>query len=181
VVLLTNTKNSNINSAVVDNNILVDLFELKRLDILFKVFDKVTIPRVIYDMEILKEVMKELDEFEYKVSDLENDIGYTTYYELTNSKKFNKLSNPDKMAISIAKQYTYYCNSNDGLVRKACNELEIEYIGILGVLGKAYEINYITLDELKKLCNLLGSNKTTCYIRRSLIDDFLKNIAIDNI
>jgi hypothetical protein len=45
------------------------------------------------------------------------------------------------------------------------------------VLGKAYEINYITLDELKKLCNLLGSNKTTCYIRRSLIDDFLNSVG----
>ncbi len=178
---MNSTKNSNKNSAVVDNNILVDLFELKRLDILFKVFDKVIIPRVIYDMEIIKEVLEELDKFEYEISDLENGIGYTTYYELTNSKKFNKLSNPDKMAISIAKQYTFYCNSNDGLVRKACGELEIKYIGILGVLGKAYETNYITIDELMKLCNLLGSNETTCYISKSLIDDFLKKVVFDKL
>jgi len=170
---LSNTKNSSINSVVVDNNILVDLYELKRIDILFEVFEVVTIPRVIHEMEVLEEVIKVIDKFDYTVVDLEQGTGYLTYYELTNDTRFKRLSDPDKKAISIAKHHKYYCNSNDGLVRKACREYEVEYIGILGVIEKAYEINYITKNELTKLCDLLKSGETSCYISSKLIDDFL--------
>jgi len=170
---LNNTKNSSINSAVVDNNILVDLYELNRIDILFEVFEVVIIPKVIHEMEILEEVIKVIDKFYYEVVDLEKGLGYITYYELTNNKRFKRLSDPDKKAIAIAKHHKYYCNSNDGLVRKACREYEVDYIGILGVLEKAYEINYITKDELTKLCDLLKSGETSCYISSKLIDDFL--------
>ena len=175
---MNNTKNSNIISVVVDNNILVDLYELKRIDLLFQVFDVVAIPKVIHEMEVIKEVNREINKFDYIVADLEEDIGYLTYYELTNDTRFKRLSDPDKKAISIAKHYKYYCNSNDGLVRKACSEYEVEYIGILGVLERAYNLEYITKDELNKLCNLLKSQETSCYISGKLIDDFLIDIEL---
>jgi len=175
---LNNTKNSNLISAVVDNNILVDLYELKRLDILFKIFDVVTIPKVIHEMEIIKEVGIEIDKYDYTVVNLEDGIGYMTYYELTNDTRFKRLSDPDKKAISIAKHHKYYFNSNDGLVRKACSEYGVEYISILGVLERAYDLECITKDELTKLCKLLKSDETSCYIRNKLIDDFLIDIEL---
>lgn len=39
-------------SAVVDTNIIIDLYELGRLDLLFNTFDVVSIPKLIYDQEL---------------------------------------------------------------------------------------------------------------------------------
>jgi len=36
-------------SAIIDNNVLVDLFELERLNLIFEVFGRVGIPRVIFE------------------------------------------------------------------------------------------------------------------------------------
>ena len=39
-------------SVVVDTNIIIDLYELGRLDLLFNTFDVVSIPKLIYDQEL---------------------------------------------------------------------------------------------------------------------------------
>jgi predicted nucleic acid-binding protein len=43
---------SNNISVVVDNNVLVDLFELGCLNLLFQVFDNVMIPQILYASEV---------------------------------------------------------------------------------------------------------------------------------
>lgn len=175
---MSSTKNSNPCSAVVDNNILMDLYELGRLDLLFLVFDVVSIPRMIYDSEILPDIRTTLDIYLFQLSDLENEVGFSTFHMLTNAYAYRNLSVQDKVAISIAKQYTFYCNSNDALVRKACLELNVQYLGILGVLELAYNTQKISFDELTAYCRLLESDKTSCFISSKVIDDFIERLTL---
>lgn len=163
-------------SAVVDNNILVDLYELNRLDILFDTFDEISIPKLIYEEELPEYIKTELSSYSYKLSNIDSESGYSTYHELTEDYRFRNLSIHDKLAISIAKQKDYFCNSNDGLVRKACNHFEVKYIGIIGLLRKAYERRKITLEELKSLVDKLSSDVTSCYIKKSVVNDFLESL-----
>lgn len=43
-------------SVVVDNNVIIDLFELKQIPLLFEICEFVIIPKIIYDNEIPSEV-----------------------------------------------------------------------------------------------------------------------------
>lgn len=108
-------------SVVVDNNILIDLFELNRLDILFETFETIVIPRIIYDDEIMDNIKSRLDDHHFVLADIETETGMTLYGQLSQNIKYKNLSRQDKFAISLSKEYEYYCNSNDGLVRKACD------------------------------------------------------------
>ena len=130
-------------SAVVDNNILVDLYELKRLDILFHAFALVSIP-------------------------MQNQ-------KLTTNYDFRNLSAQDKSAISIAAQFQYYCNSNDALVKKACLLYDIKHIGILGLLERAFALGILDFCELSFLAYELASNRTSCYIKKDIVEDFVNS------
>lgn len=170
---MSNMSDSNTLSAVVDNNIIVDLCELSMLNILFEVFDEVIIPRIIYKDEVLADVKSQLSNYEFIKGDIDNELGMETFYTLSNEYKFRNLSTHDKLAISIAKEVSYCCNSNDGLVRKACKNLEIEYIGILGVLEKAFFKKIISKSKLFESCIALKSDDTSCFISCKVADNFL--------
>jgi hypothetical protein len=82
-------------SAVVDNNILVDLYELKRLDILYASFDEVSIPRLIYDEELPELIKTEIAAYKFILSDIDSEGGYSIYYDLTEDYRFrNFTGNP---------------------------------------------------------------------------------------
>lgn len=164
-------------SAVVDNNILVDLYELGRLDVLFSTFDVISIPKLIYDEELPEAIKEEIIKYEYILSNIESEEGYSIYYKLTENYCFRNLSTQDKLAISIAKQNDYYCNSNDGLVRKACDYFDVRYLGILGLLRKAYEKGIIAMEEIIDLVKKLSGENTSCYIKKSIVTEFLKSLS----
>jgi predicted nucleic acid-binding protein len=106
-------------SVVVDNNVLVDLFEIGCLNLLFEVFDDVIIPQIIYDDELPETIKIELEKYDFHLGLIETEAGLTTYALLVNEVEFKKLSRYDRFAISIAKENLYYCNSNDKPVRNA--------------------------------------------------------------
>ncbi len=171
---MTSTRSSDRNSAVVDNNIICDLYELGRLDLLFKVFDEVCFSKYMFETEVPKAILKELENYDFELAVLSDENGYVTYSKLVNEKKYKNLSTQDKLVISIAKQYSYYCNSNDGPVRKACKDLDIRCMGILGVIELAYTKGWITLNELNVMCEELMSDRTSYYIKKSIMDEFLE-------
>lgn len=68
---------SNDLSAVVDNNVLQDLHELGCLDLLFNVFEGVTIVRTIYENELLDEVKEALASYTFDIGDIKT--GFKAY------------------------------------------------------------------------------------------------------
>lgn len=165
-------------SVVVDNNILVDLFELGCMKLLFSVFDAVTIPKVIYDDEITLEIRELLNDFEFTLGSINTSIGLETYGILVNDNEYKRLSKCDRFAISIAKENSYYCNSNDKPVRKACERLGVKFTGVLGILGRAYTKKFITRMQLIAFLDDLMSDRTSCYIDISLVEQFKEEIFI---
>ncbi len=165
-------------SVVVDNNILVDLFELGCMNLLFSAFESVTIPKVIYDDEITLEIKDLLSNYDFQLGNLNTVIGLETYATLVNDIDYKRLSRYDRVAISIAKENSYYCNSNDKPVRKACERLGVKFTGILGVLGRAYVKNTITRLQLFAFLDELISDKTSCFIDIHLVEAFKVDIEI---
>lgn len=163
---------SNSISVVVDNNVLVDLFELGCLNLLFKVFDNVMIPQILYESEVQHKVKLELQKFRFSLANIETEIGYSTYQILITNVQYQRLSRYDKFAISIAKEKIYYCNSNDLPVRKACEQLGVNYTGVLGVLGRAYKKDVINETDLRRFLSKLLSDETSCFIKESIVRDF---------
>ena len=163
-------------SIVIDNNVLMDLFELNCLTLIFDMFDEVIIPQVIYDDELLDAIKVCIKPYKYRIGKINTQIGLDTYGLLVNEKEFKKLSRYDRFAISIAKENLYYCNSNDKLVRKACEKFDIKYTGVLGVLGRAYYKDIITKIELNAYIDQLSSDETSCYISLNIIEQFKKEI-----
>lgn len=160
-------------SVVVDNNILIDLFELNRLDMLFETFETVVIPRIIYDDEIMNNVKSRLVDHNFILADIETETGMMLYGQLSQNVKYKNLSRQDKFAISLSKEYEYYCNSNDGLVRKACEEYNVNCLGILGIFEVAYSKKITDLGEITELCDKLLSDDTSCYISKKIVTKFL--------
>ena len=167
---------SNNISVVVDNNILVDLFELNQLDLLFQVFDQVYIPQIIYMREVPQPIKNDLTRFPFTMGILSTEVGQDTYAALLNDPVFKRLSMMDRMAIAIAKENLFYCNSNDLLVRKACEKYSVHIIGILGIVGRAYIQKLIDKDTLLFLLDELTSDHTTCYIDIKYIVAFKEDI-----
>jgi len=167
---------SNKLSVVVDNNVLVDLFELNCLPLLFQVFDHITIPKIIYDDEITHEIKTILIDYPYILGIISTEQGLNTYGLLVNDPDFKRLSMHDRVAISIAKENLFLCNSNDRLVRKACEKHQVKITGVLGVLGRAYYKKHITCDELLAFIDELSSIRTSCYIDTKVIEQFKKEI-----
>lgn len=175
---MASTNTSHEEAAVVDANVLIDLFELDRLDLLFISFDVVCIPQIIYDKELQGTIKERIREHTFKVSNIDSEEGHATYLRLTVDRDYRNLSDHDKVAISIAKQYEYYCNSNDGLVRKACDLVGVRCLGTLGLLEKAWDKKAITTEELVHLVNELAGDNTSCYIKKTIIKGFLDKLGI---
>jgi predicted nucleic acid-binding protein len=161
----------------VDNNILTDLYEIGRLDLLFSVFDRVSIPHVILETEILQGIREALAGQSFQISRISTEQGYEAYSTLTNTRAFRNLSHQDRVAISIARQHDYYCNSNDQLVRKACEKLDVGYIGILGIFDRAYHLDLFDRQTLHNLCAQLLSDETSCYMSKQVVESFLESIS----
>lgn len=164
-------------SVVVDNNVLVDLYEIECLRLIFEIFDDVIIPQIIYDDELPREVKQKINQYRFHVGLIETEVGLETYAILVNENEFKKLSRYDRFAIAIAKENLYYCNSNDKPVRNACEKLNVKYTGVLGVLGRAYVKEKITEDDLDSFIDLLISDKTSCYIDLRVIKQFKMEIT----
>ncbi len=163
-------------SVVVDNNVLQDFAELGRMNLLFKVFKNISIPETIYYIESEDFVKKNLAGYEYTFCSLDLDSSMVLFAELT--KNYKGLSIYDKQVVAIACQFDYYAGSNDGLVRRACEEFGIKYTGTLGIIGCAFQKNFINKDEFISLIDMLKSDKTTCYIKGSVINAFLEHVDI---
>ena len=167
---------SNDISVVVDNNILVDLYELEALDLLFKLFQVVVIPKIIYNKEVPTVIKEELENYSFELADITSELGLQTYQILVTDEGYKGLSRYDRFAISIAKEKYYYCNSNDKPVRKACDKLGVNYTGILGIIGRALIKGIITEDKFNEHLEQLLSEETSCFIDQQIIADFKDEI-----
>lgn len=165
-------------SAIIDNNILIDLFELDSIELLFKVFGTVGILKSIIDEELDDRIKEQLDEFEYDVCVMDTAEAYQVYYDLTNNPRYKRLSKFDKHLISVAKSYDYYAGSNDGLIRKTCEDYSIKHVGTLGVIGCAFILGAIDRVRFISIISLLSSDITTCYIKSETINEFLNHVDI---
>ena len=128
---------SNDVSVVMDSSVIFDLHVLGCLEVIFKIFQVVGIPRVLYNDEIDPIVCEVIDADRCKIMDIKNKSGMDLYQTLVNDLKYRSLSRCDRFAIAIAKESMYFCTSNDKVIRRVCDEFGVRCTGVLGVLGRS--------------------------------------------
>ena len=165
-------------SVVVDNNVLQDFAELGRMDLLFRVFKTINIPKILFHDEVEEFVKVQLKDFDYKFLNIDQEISREVFFQLTNIKKYRRLSSYDKQVIARAGLYDCDAGSNDGLVRRACEEFRIKYTGSLGIIGCTFQKGFIDKSEFIQLIGKIRSDETSCYIKDSTIKAFLENVDI---
>lgn len=173
---MKNLPNSLPTSIVVDTCVLIDLDELNCLHLLSQIIPSVTVSKITHDSEVNDALKAKLNSYPIKLVNITTEIGYQLYEQLINDPRYKKLSMYDAFAIAIAKEQGIYCGSNEKLIRKACEEFGVAYLGTLGILGLAYELKQISQEELEHYLSVLESGATSCYITKDIIDEFRKEI-----
>jgi predicted nucleic acid-binding protein len=152
--------------ATVDNNVLNDLAELGRIDLLEKVFEEIQIPSSILQDETLDFVKKQLLKIKYYETSISTEDGLTLLGELLTN--WTGLSDYDAEIISIAKQNMVLCSSNEKRIMNACDFYGIEFCGTVGILCCAFEFEIVTSDDLYDLLEKLFSDECTCHLNHKL-------------
>lgn len=155
-----------LNSRVIlDTNSIIDLQELKILDLPTRIFSEVYISDNILVEELSAAHGKDLLQLGYKPISLKANNGFGL---LSNLSKNNKsLSIPDKVVISIAYENNIVCCTNDKAARIACKSINIEVIGTIGMLCCAYENSIIERKDFEYIFNNYFA-ETSSFINYSL-------------
>lgn len=130
--------------AVIDNNIIQDFIDLNQLPILNKIFDRIIIPQDILNDEVLGENLLLLNQLKFSTCTISTEKGYEIYCSLLSRKK---LSHYDRILLSIAKENSLLCTSNDKPIRLVCEELNMKVTGTLGILCCAYEKEFLSYED----------------------------------
>lgn len=136
---------------ILDTNIITDLRELNILTLPLKIFSEVCISKNILYQELSDEEGHELLIMGYKPLSLETNQGFEKLFYLKDN--FKRLSISDKIIICIAYEKSLLCCTNDGQARKACEELNVDITGTLGILCSAYENGIIDWNKFVRLFN----------------------------
>lgn len=158
--------------AVLDNNVLTDLIEIRRLNLLNDVFRETHIPHSILQEEVLERQVHKLSEVCYSPVSIQTSQGYNHMVEFSRLKP--KLSMFDCEVIAIARENNWICVSNEKRIVKLCEMFGIETSGTLGIIGAAYLNGIISMEELGKLTGELFSDRCSCYIGKRTQTEFLK-------
>lgn len=150
-------------SAIVDANVLFDLYEIQGLYVLNQIFSEVCIPAEVIsellDDEQFREIHKNI---RYRKVVIEKAEGYNLYARLSREQK--ELSAADKHVVCNAFEKGLLCVSNDSQVRKACQKFNITIIRTLGVLGCARTTGVISQEALQCMFNLLLSPESSSFL-----------------
>lgn len=168
--------------AVLDANVLIDFYELGCLDLLFRVFRIIIIPRTLYEEELLDDLKVELRNQgeEYQLKDITTETGMDLYRQMTTRETYKNLTRHDKLVASIAGENNGICTTNEKLLRKACAAYEIRCMGTLGILAKSYDQGHVTQEELVQLLDRLVSDSTSCYLDPELVETFKDSLLNDD-
>jgi len=166
-------KNHKGDKVVVDNNVLIDLLELSAaldynyISILNQLFSKAIIPTPILEDEYIYDNLSCLN---YIEGTLKTNLGFNSYIELANSddSSAKRLSEYDRLVISVARERDLLAVSNDKPVREICKKYKIRVTGTLGIIISAYENQIIEFKQMEKSFKFLFSDKSSCYLSPSL-------------
>ncbi len=152
-------------SAVIDNNIICDFFELEAIELLNKMFSEVFIPQSIIDNEVMDKYIEDLNKLKYSPTAIKQAETYEFLAKIVEKRK--GLSDYDAEVVAIAYENLTLCTSNEKRMTATCEEYNIEYTGTLGILCSLYDNMGIDKQYFINLLNKLKS--CTCYISPELI------------
>ena len=147
-----------------DSTTLIILSDLKRFNLLSNIFEKVYIPKKVFE-EVSYRSNIRLPEFIEIIEAEQNEL-------LTNLKKILDEGESEAIALAVQKKLPLIIDEKKG--RKVAKNLDIEIIGLLGVLYLNYKKNYLSKKEIEEFLDKAVSNGYR--ISTGLLKQFFKNI-----
>lgn len=133
---------------VMNSSVVIALSKLELLHLLAKLYDKVVIPAYVYREVVVegsgKPGSRELQE-------LLDSADNVMLQEAEDRKLVESLHDPlgwgEAEAIAIALESNCYVGLDDRIARNKARSLNLEIIGTLGILRRAYDHNLISKDQ----------------------------------
>lgn len=147
-----------------DSTTLIILSDLKRFNLLSNIFEKVYIPKKVFE-EVSYRSNIRLPEFIEIIEAEQNEL-------LTNLKKILDEGESEAIALAVQKKLPLIIDEKKG--RKVAKNLDIEIIGLLGVLYLNYKKNYLSKKEIEEFLDKAILNGYR--ISTMLLKQFFKNI-----
>ena len=148
-----------------DSTTLIILNDLKRFDLLSNIFEKVYIPKKVFEEVSFKNNF-ELPEFIEIIEVKQNEL-------LKNLKIILDEGESEAITLAVQKNLPLIIDEKKG--RKIAKNLNIEIIGLLGILYINYKKEYLSKKEIKIFLDEAISNGYR--ISDKLLKQFFESIA----
>ena len=147
-----------------DSTTLIILSDLKRFNLLSNIFEKVYIPKKVFEEVNYRNNIK-LPKFIEIIEINQNEL-------LTNLKKILDEGESEAIALAVQKKLPLIIDEKKG--RKVAKNLNIEIIGLLGILYLNYKKNHLSKKEIEEFLDKAVLNGYR--ISNRLLKQFFKNI-----
>jgi len=150
---------------VSDTTTLIILSDLKRFDLLSNLFQKIYVPKRVFEELNYKSKIKLPDFFE--IVEVNQNYETLKYLKLI-------LDEGESEAIVYAKENNLPLIIDEKKGRKVAKDLNLKIIGLLGILYLNYKRKFINKKEIEEFLNSAIENGYR--VSEKLINDFFENI-----
>lgn len=157
--------------AIIDANVIIDLDEIRALELLEQVFARVVISEQVVHFEL---GTINLAKISFEKGNIASTEGYRLFGQL--GEQYLQLSQYDREIVSIAYEKGLVCVTNERPMRTVCQAYNITVVGTLGVLGCANQTGLISQKRLGDLVNLLEHSSS--YLGEELLRMFRQQFGL---
>lgn len=153
-----------------DTTAIIILSKIKRLDLIFNFFEKIYIPKAVYE-EISKKndsVSKDIQNNSLIETKEINDI------ELYNNLRLQNLDYGESEAIVLAKELHLLLLIDEKDGRKRALEQNLNIIGMLGIIEYNFKHNKLTYSEVVEITEKM--KKVGFRLKETFLNHFLEKI-----
>lgn len=151
--------------ATIDANVIIDLSEIDALELPNRIFASVNIPESIVRFELQTLDLSDISYYAPTISTVE---GYELFRTL--GLDYPMLSEHDRTLLTIASENGLLCVTNERPMRKVCEEYNLGYTGILGILGCSHQTGVISIHQLTDSLDKL--EESSCYLGKGILIQF---------
>mgnify|MGYP006277914347 CR=1 FL=1 len=170
----------NMDLAVIDSDVLIQLAKLNQLELLKSQFSQIFITDVIYNETVIQGIKTQKEN-----ARIIKDFIKTEFIEVQtiSKKRTNKILKKHKIhkgessIIALAKKFQVnYCITNEIKVRNVIKSEGFKVVGTLGIILKAFTFKELNKKKCLTLLNILKENPKDFRFHPKLIDKVIKKV-----
>jgi predicted nucleic acid-binding protein len=158
---------------VSDTTAIIVLSKIERLDLIFNVFEKIYIPRAVYE-----EIIKKDDKVSKNIkSNSKIEIKNISNIELYNKLRIQKLDYGESEAITLAKELNLALLIDEKDGRKIALKENLNIVGMLGIIRHNFRNNNLSYNEMLEIID--NMKRVGFRLNLNFLNTFLQKLKIE--